>query len=307
MVRYLLLLALVLAMPSTLVAQDVEESPTIITGVVRDYDGVTAPYGSIEKYTQAIRLAAWRENDGPVQTVPIWITVKADTIEGVRALEKRFPRSELVRFVILGAINIRGEDGGPQTAEADWAGMLAPINDNEVTAAADAILNPVPFTDAELGVFEPHPSLPDHFGQSREFMGTPMIFEVILEPLAPGSRELALSMARLVWGDLETIDSEIRETITDHIYSRRAQQAGIVLLPLDEGQPVSADGGADELPKLTREQFQFDHALLRMSCSSLSYCTLRYFTQDASWEWSYSATIRRNDDGEWYLDGWDFP
>ncbi|MEO1046623.1 MAG: hypothetical protein AAFX04_14385 [Pseudomonadota bacterium] len=279
------------------------EDPIILTGVVREQGVPYEPIGDVEGFRQSISFVAWREGDGPVSTSLLQVQLNVDSREEQQALQQPFRKGRLVRFVIEDEVIFRMVDGVPLSAEADWVRMLEPVEDPELAAAADRIFNPLPFTDAELGEFEPHSRLFDHFGQVRQWLGKDIIFELILEPMGPDARDRALAMAHLAWNDHAAIDEKIREAITDHIYARRAEEAGIQLVPLDGGEPITED----ELPPLSRKAFKADHRLRRVSCSALDYCVLEYLADTLEWHWSYTATIMRDDGGGWYLDGWDFP
>lgn len=299
----LVLALLALMMPSLAAAQEPRE-PVVITGVIRDLSGVTFPYGDKDYHSQSARLAAWREGDGPVQLVQLWVSFKTDTFEEMQVLEKQFPKKGLIRFEAAGDIRYRGDDKGPQSAEVDWVRMLEPVEDAAIVAAADSILNPVAFDDPELGTFEPHSSIPEYLGQMREWFGKEAIFEVILEPLGPGAREAALAMARMAWAEREAIDAQIRKEVTEGVFGEPAVQLEAASVGVDG--TVTPVEDADEGPKLTRDQFQTDHVLTRVSCSAQGYCDFHYAVQNDEWYWSYRATIRRTDDG-WFLDGWEFP
>ena len=179
------------------------------------------------------------------------------------------------------------------------------MEDTEVFAAARSVLNPVAFEDARLGTFEPHPSVPEFFGQMREWLGAETVFEVILEPLGPAAREAALAMARMAWDNREAIDTEIREAVTEGVYGERPADIQIAVVA-EDGTTTTVDD-EDERPKLTREQFRTDHKLAKVSCSARGYCDFHYTVQNDEWYWSYRATIMRGEDGGWYLDGWEFP
>ncbi|MEL7446821.1 MAG: hypothetical protein AAGK02_13600 [Pseudomonadota bacterium] len=305
MLRLLLfLLAVVIpaALSLPLAAQEVEER-VIVTGVVRDINTGLPPYGTKTTFTHSIRLAAWRQGDEPVETMVLWISFETETSLELDELGQQFPTGELIRFMVQDGVTIEGETGGLQSANAKFAVMLPKIPDEEVVAAADRLLRPPAIEDAKLGIFEATPPFIENFGQQRDWLGKEILFELILEPLGPNAREHALAMARIAWKNRKTIDAQIREAITDHIYSRRAQEAGIMLVPLDGDGPSITE---DELPPLSREDFKADHKLVYVHCSAQDYCSYSYVAQKAGWEWSYWATIRRNEDS-WSLDGWAFP
>lgn len=291
-------------LPSLAVAQQADE-PVIITGVIRDLNGVTFPYGNRDYHSQSARLTAWREGDGPVRTVQLWVSFKTGTYEEMQAFEKQFRRNTIVRFETVGSVTFRGDTGKPRSAEVVLARLLEPVEDAEVFAAAQSLLNPVAFEDPVFGTFEPHSSIPEFFGQIREWLGQETVFEVILEPLGPEAREAALSMARIAWDNREVIDAEIREAVTEAVYGERPADIQIAKVTAD-GATTSVDG-VDEGPRLTRDAFRTDHRLKRVSCSAQGYCDFRYEVQNDEWFWSYRATIMRSDAGSWHLDGWDFP
>lgn len=299
----LLALLLALVLPAAAVAQDTGNAePVILTGVVREQGVAYEPIGAVDYYGQSISFAAWREGSGPVETTLLWLSIRVDTREEQQALQVPFRKGRLVRFVIEGPVTYRTPPGSPPFAEARWVRMLDPVEDPELSAAADLIFHPEAITDPELGTFDPHPRLLDQFEQERDWSGTPTLFGLILEPMGPTARDRALAMAKLAWADREAIDETIREAITDHIYSRRAEQAGIMLVPVDGGEPILSD----ELPPLPRAEFKTDHTLTRVSCSAQDYCVFAYDTRRLDWFYSYEATILRDGDG-WKLDGWDFP
>ena len=301
MLRILLAL-LVLMLPAGLSAQNemaAHEGGSVVSGVVLKVGVPYPPIGDVKGYGQSISFIAWREGEKAVSTTLLWLNVNVDTAEEQAEIGAHFRRGKLVRFETPEPVRFHETS---RTASATLARMLEPVEDAELAAAADALFRPSAFVDSELGEFEPHSVLFDHFGQVREWLGKDTIFEVILEPMGPDARERALDMARIAWKDHKAIDETIREAITDHIYSRRAEEAGIVLVPVDGGEPIVED----ELPKLSRAEFKADHRLERVSCSAQDYCSLQYSATKLDWHWSYRATIRRKDDG-WRLDGWDFP
>ncbi len=301
MLRMLLAL-LALLLPSALSAQNepaAPEAPVIVSGVVLEVGVPYPPIGDVEGYGQSISFIAWREGEEAVSTTLLWLNVNVDTAEKQAEIGAHFRRGKLVRFEAQEPVRFREKS---RTAGAELANMLEPVEDAELTAAADALFRPSAFVDPELGEFEPHSRLFDHFGQVREWLGKDTVFEVILEPMGLDARDRALNMARIAWNDHKAIDETIREAITDHIYSRRAEEAGIMLVPVDGGEPIVED----ELPKLSHAEFEKDHRLTRVSCSAQDYCSLQYTADKPEWHWSYTATIRRKDDG-WYLDEWDFP
>jgi len=302
-----LIALLALALPATLWAEEAEQAssePVVITGIVKEFDLGFEPGTISDKYERYASFAAWRLGDGPVETTLLWLTLSVDTEEQAEALKQQFREKALVRFLAKGKPSFRGDGGAAQSAEVDWLATLDPVADDEVSAAADLIFNPQAFDDPELGTFEPHPSAFGYFGQLREWLGEETIFEVILEPMGPNAREQALSMARLAWAERAAIDAQIREQVTDHIYSNRTAEAGLVLAPVDGS--VAPEEEEDSGPSLSREDFNSDHKLVSVSCSAQQYCVFGYSAQQASWEWSYNATIMLSDDG-WYVDGWDFP
>lgn len=299
--------ALPVAVPvigATPVAAQEAEEQVIITGVVRDIDTGLPPHGAKTVYTHSIRLAGWRQDDQPVETMVLWIRYETENSLRLDELGQIFPTGELIRFTVKDGVAFRGEPGGLQTASADFVEMLPTVSDKEVMAAADRLLNPPAINDANLGRFKADPPHIENFGQQREWLGEQITFELLLNPLSPTAREHALAMAQMAWQDRKAIDANIREAVTDHIYSNRVHEAGIVLVPVD-GKPL--DEEADEMPKLSREAFKADHKLVYIHCSAQDYCSYSYVAQTAGWEWSYWATIRRDkgDDG-WYLDGWVF-
>lgn len=299
----LALVLLAFLMPSLAWAQK-DGEPITITGIVRDHGSVAFPYGDRDYHSQAVRLAAWREGDGPVQTLQLWVTFRAATYEELQAIEKQFAAGQEVRFETSGAVNFRNRNGAPVSADVNWARMLEPVADSEVLAAADATLNPEPFEDPELGTFLPHSSIPEYFGQMREWLGQETTFEVILEPLGPNAREAAMAMARMAWNEREEIDAAIRAAVTEGVYGERAEELQVAIVT-PEGETAAPP--EEEGPKLTRAQFQTDHKLERVSCSAQGYCDYQYTVQNDEWYWSYRATIMLREDGSWYVDGWEFP
>jgi hypothetical protein len=299
----LLALLLALALPVAASAQDAGDGePVVLTGVVRDQGAAYEPIGSVDYYGQSVSFAVWREGDGLVETTLLWLSIKVDTRAQQQALQDPFRKGRLVRLVIEGPVTYRTPPSSPPFAEAGFVRMLEPAEDPELSAAAALIFRPDAITDPELGTFEPHPRLLDQFEQERDWSGSPAIFGLIFEPMGPTARDRALAMARLAWTDRMAIDETIREAITDHIYSRRAEQAGIMLVPVGGGEPILRD----ELPPLPRAEFKTDHTLTRVACSAQDYCVFAYDTNRLDWSYSYEATIRRDGDG-WQLDGWDFP
>lgn len=232
----------------------------------------------------------------------LWLAIKVDTLEAQQALQEPFRKGRQVRFVIDGPVSWREPPGSPPFAEARLAKLLGPDEDPALAAAAQQIFHPDPITDPALGVFKPHPRLLDQFEQEREWLGGTTMFGLVLEPMGPTARERALAMAKLAWTNRAAIDETIREAIADHIYAHRAEEAGLELVPVDGGEPITHD----DLPPMSRADFKADHTLIRVTCSSQNYCVFSYNANRLDWSYSYEATIVRDGEG-WRLDGWDFP
>ena len=284
--------------------------PVVITGVVQEQSAVHEPIGDVSGYSQSIKLIAWRQDNGPISTQAMWLHIKRKTGEEFDTLQISFSEGQTVRFETAGPLTLHGPNEDAKSVQAKFGRLIGPVEDAELLAAAQKVWRPEAFTDAELGEFEPHSRLYDHFGQVREWLGKKTVFEVILEPMGPRARERALTMSRMVWNDHAEVDETIRETITDHIYSNVNTNLDVKLVPLDGGEPITKVT-EDDLPPLTRDAFKTNHRLVRVSCSAQDYCSLEYVAQGIDWYWTYYATIRRKDaeDGTpgWHLDEWDFP
>lgn len=304
--RLILLLAFALsAGAQAQVAETESNEPIVITAIVQEQGVPYEPMGAIEDYGQSIKFIAWREGRGAISTQQLSLYIKVDTAEEQQVLQAPFRKGRLVRFEIEGPISYRGVNKDAQSASVLWGRLLEPVEDAELLEAAEQVWRPKPFVDAELGEFEPHSRLYDHFGQVRDWLGTETVFELILEPMGPNARDRALEMARIAWNDRARIDATIRQTIADSVYSSVSKQSDIMLVPVDGGEPITKVT-EDDLPPLTRDEFRANHTLARISCSAQDYCSLQYVAKDIDWYWSYRATIRRDGEG-WILDEWDFP
>ncbi|WP_435418406.1 hypothetical protein WAB17_02170 [Parerythrobacter aurantius] len=305
----LLISVLALLLPTGTSAQEAagqNGDPVVIINGVVQYPGIVyEPTGSVDHYGLTVEFIAWRQDDGPVSTQALSLHIKAGSKGEIEAIQGSFRRGQIARFEADGPLTFHGPNEGAQSVLAGLGQLIAPVEDAELLAAAENVWKPEGFADPELGEFEPHPRLYEHFGQIREWLGKKTVFEVILEPMGPNARERALNMARIVWNDHVAIDETIRESVTDSIYSDDESYLEAMIVPVGGGEPI-ANATEDDHPPISREDFKANHRLTRVSCSAQDYCALEYVAQGIEWYWTYDATIRRKDDG-WYLDGWDFP
>ena len=167
------LLALLLALPVALSAEEPVPAPVTITGVALDHEVGYPPIDPSEKWRAWFKLVAWRSGDGPVQSTQMSVSFTANSEEEVKALRAQLPEQQVVRFTILGDVTF-----DKNRPEATLLETLPAVEDAALSAGAAAVLNPPPLVDPQFGTFaravQPHSA----FSQDREWLGQPV--EVVL-------------------------------------------------------------------------------------------------------------------------------
>jgi len=286
MIMRLLLALLALWLPATLWAEEAPkaeqaEDPVIFTGVVNWRGYPYKPNEYREAYSFDVQFLAWRQGDGPVETVQANTYVRTKDEAEFERFKDLFQRGALVQLAIDGPVKFEEDAVLGRTAFAVFVDVLAPVQDAELSAAADRVLNPLPFEDPVLGQFEPVANEFTLMVQKREWFGDAIPFELILEPLGPDARDRAIAMARMAWEDREAIDKAIRRTVTERIYGT-------------EEEPTEVD--PRYLPPLTSDEFETDHILRNVACGAQNFCVFFYKPQVVT-GWGYRAIIERDGDG----------
>jgi hypothetical protein len=145
---------------------------SIITGVV-DAIGPsaigpsTSQAGPNAAWIGVVTLVAWRSDDGPVEVSPLRVEHPLG-----HALPSSDPWMASFRPRMVVKIRIAGEVGTQGLLPfAKFAEYLGEAEDRELVQAADPILNPPDFVDADLGRFVADPRLPDSFGGKAKWLG----------------------------------------------------------------------------------------------------------------------------------------
>jgi hypothetical protein len=215
-----LIAALALLLPSALLART-DEKVIIVTGVV---DGVGGGGGFQAQgettWTSSVNFVVWREGgpdgNGPIRTDPLRVEIPDQQRSDLAKWEAVFPPRTLVRIAIRAPV--REEQ---HRARAVLSEPLPRPSDTALLAAADALLNPAPISDPDLGKFDADRTFPQWFRQKRDWLGRKIDVVLTLDysgPPEPDAPAQALANLRNAWEKREEWDARAREAIAADYY-----------------------------------------------------------------------------------------
>ncbi len=143
---------------------------SIVTGVVDAMGPSASKAGQNGPWTGSVTLVAWRSDDGSVETTPL--RIEHHLGEDVASSDEwmaTFHARAVVKVRIVGKVEMKG-----LRPFAKFAEYLGEAEDKIVSEAADPILNPPDFVDADLGRFVADRHLPGDFKGTATWMGKPL-------------------------------------------------------------------------------------------------------------------------------------
>ncbi len=256
------------------------ESPDVVTGYVSGLSTISEPYTEAENWEQTAKLAAWREGNGPIEVTELRVRLSAETQSALRDLAAQLPKQRLVRMRVS-----EGVTRSDSYAEADLAEALGPGENAELLAAAEAIFNPDPIEDDELGIFRADGDWHDAFTQQSEWFDRPVTTVLMLRPYGPKVSERTLTSLRAVWDDRAKVDQQVREAIVAAHYAtwRDTKRSG--------SEPVIDEAAFGE---------RFD--LRAASVWPDGRAELIYFAEDFSWTSRITARVSKAGNDEWLIE-----
>ena len=247
-----------------------DQNETVISGVV---GGVGGGGGFLHKdgtWTSLFHVVAWRLDDGPVRTDELRVEIPEQQKDDLEKWASVFPPRTLVTFSINRPLSKKHG-----RTLAILQSPLATVDDKDLLAAADPILNPPDFVDAEFGTFKSDATFPDWFQQKREWLGVDVELTLSAEE---GSLDDAARTLRSVWAEREAWDAKMREAIADQYYD------------------VWLDGWNEGQPDLTREEFKARFVIGAPAMRSDGTFGFYYGDDDLFWGHSMSVSASLHDD-----------
>lgn len=190
---------------------------SIITGVV-DAMGpsaigpLTSQAGPNAGWIGAVPLVVWRSDDGPVEVSPLRIEHPLG-----HGLPSSDPWMASFRPRMVVKIRIAGEIGKKGLWPfAKFAEYLGEADDAELMKAADPILNPPDFVDADLGRFVADLRLPELFNGTATWLGEPV--DLTLSTRTRDDLPDCAATAKQLLKDAGRWQTEAEKTIIDNLY-----------------------------------------------------------------------------------------
>ena len=215
---------------------------SIVTGVVDAMGPSASKAGQNGLWTGSVTLVAWRSDDGPVETTPL--RIEHPLGEDVASSDEwmaTFHARTVVKVRIVGKVGTQG-----LRPFAKFAEYLGEAEDKIVSEAADPILNPPDFVDADLGRFVADRHLPDNFKGTATWMGEPL--ELTLSTQSRDELPDRAATAKALLKNAQRWQAEADKKIVENLYQLWVD----VWRP--EGTPIlSKEAFADRLttPALT--------------------------------------------------------
>jgi hypothetical protein len=190
---------------------------SIVTGVV-DAMGpsaigpLTSQAGPNAGWIGAVTLVAWRSDDGPVEVSPLRIEHPLG-----HGLPSSDPWMASFRPRMVVKIRIAGEIGKKGLWPfAKFAEYLGEADDAELMKAADPILNPPDFVDADLGRFVADRHLPDSFNGTATWLGKPV--DLTLSAESRDALPDCAATAQILLKDALRWQAEAEKKIVENLY-----------------------------------------------------------------------------------------
>ena len=188
------------------------DRPTIVTGVVSPLGPSASQAGQKAPWIGAVTLVAWRSGDGPVEVSPLRIEHPLDdSADTQKSWMQLFQPRTVVRFRISGTVGTKG-----LLPFATFAEYLGKADDSALLQAADPILNPPDFVDADLGRFVADQRLPELFNGTATWLGNPV--DLVLSTRSRDDLPDCAATAKLLLKDAERWQTEAEKTIIENLY-----------------------------------------------------------------------------------------
>ena len=210
----------------------------MITGVI-DWAGPSTSSGVPgTKWTGSLTLLIWREGDGTVQTDPLRISQNLGKSDKASSgWMQQFRARACVRVRLAGPVERTATGLGARLME-----VLPAIDDAELLAVADPLLNPPPFDDPVLGRFVPHARMPMLYEQVADWRGQPL--DLTLSVQAPADLPTCTATAAALINDAAHWQAAAEAMIVERLYDVWLEEWR------EEGEPML--GHTDFLARLTR-------------------------------------------------------
>lgn len=185
---------------------------SIVTGVVSPLGPSASQAGQKAPWIGAVTLVAWRSGDGPVETSPLRIEHPlGDGADNQKSWMQLFRPRTVVRFRISGTVGTKG-----LRPFAEFAEYLGTADDAELVKAADPILNPPDFVDADLGRFVADLRLPELFNGTATWLGQPI--DLVLSTRSRDDLPDCAATAKEMLKDAERWQAEAENKIIENLY-----------------------------------------------------------------------------------------
>ena len=188
------------------------DRPSIVTGVVSPLGPSASQAGQNAPWIGAVTLVAWRSDDGPVEVSSLRIEHPlGDSAATRESWMQSFRPRTVVRFRISGAVRTKGLH-----PFAEFTEYLGKAEDSELLKAADPILNPPDFVDADLGRFVADLRLPELFNGTATWLGEPV--DLTLSTRTRDDLPDCAATAKQLLKDAARWQTEAEKTIIDNLY-----------------------------------------------------------------------------------------
>jgi len=207
-------LAVLFAALGTLLSPAAAENDrsSIVTGVVDAMGPSASKAGQNAPWIGSVTLVAWRSDDGPVDVSPLRIEHHLGEDSALQEKwMKSFRARTVVRVRISGTVGIRG-----LWPFATFTEYLGEADDAELMKAADPILNPPDFVDADLGRFVADRHLPDSFNGTATWLGKPV--DLTLSAESRDELPDCAATAQILLKDARRWQAEAEKKIVENLY-----------------------------------------------------------------------------------------
>lgn len=163
-------------------------------------------------WTGSVTLVAWRSDDGSVETTPL--RIEHHLGEDVASSDEwmaTFNARTVVKVRIVGKVETQG-----LRPFAKFAEYLGETDDKILSEAADPILNPPDFVDADLGRFVADRHLPDNFKGTTTWMGKPL--ELTLSTQSRDELPDRAATAKELLKNAQRWQTEANKKIVENLY-----------------------------------------------------------------------------------------